>query len=75
VRLEVLAPSLPLLADTGDDINENSIVVMLRADGSRDSFMGDAGEANEGRLFALVWGGDAPLVARKRPFERLLGDR
>ena len=41
--------SMPFLADTGDDVNENSIVVMLR--------------------------GDTPLVARKRLFERLLGDR
>jgi hypothetical protein len=34
VRLDVLAPSLPLLSDTGDDVNENSIVVMSSADGS-----------------------------------------
>jgi competence protein ComEC len=50
VKLEVLAPSMPLLADTGDDVNENSIVVMLRADGFRELFMGDAGEASEDRL-------------------------
>ena len=30
VTLDILAPSLPVLADTGDDINENSIVAMLR---------------------------------------------
>jgi len=52
VRLDVLAPSMPLLADTGDDVNENSIVVMLRADGFRELFMGDAGEASEARLLA-----------------------
>jgi len=27
--LDVLAPSMPFLSDTGDDVNENSIVVML----------------------------------------------
>jgi beta-lactamase superfamily II metal-dependent hydrolase len=57
VTLDVLAPSLPFLADTGDDVNENSIVVMLRAQTSRDQtfcelFMGDAGEASEARLLA-----------------------
>jgi competence protein ComEC len=52
VTLEVLAPSIPFLADTGDDVNENSIVVMLRADGFRELFMGDAGEASEARLLA-----------------------
>jgi hypothetical protein len=52
VTLEVLAPSMPFLADTGDDVNENSIVVMLRADGFRELFMGDAGEASEARLLA-----------------------
>jgi len=52
VTLDVLAPSMPFLADTGDDVNENSIVVMLRADGFRELFMGDAGEASEARLLA-----------------------
>jgi hypothetical protein len=32
VALDILAPSLPFIADTGDDINENSIVVMLHHD-------------------------------------------
>jgi competence protein ComEC len=50
VTLDVLAPSLPFLSDTGDDVNENSIVVMLRVDGFRELFMGDAGEASEVRL-------------------------
>jgi len=36
VTLDILAPSLPFLADTGDDVNENSIVVMLRANGFRE---------------------------------------
>jgi competence protein ComEC len=52
VTLEVLAPSMPFLTDTGDDVNENSIVVMVRADGFRELFMGDAGEASEARLLA-----------------------
>jgi competence protein ComEC len=52
VTLQVLAPSMPFLADTGDDVNENSIVVMLRADGFRELSMGDAGEASEARLLA-----------------------
>jgi competence protein ComEC len=56
VTLDILAPSLPLLADTGDDINENSIVARLTyADESgpfRELFMGDAGNASEARLLA-----------------------
>jgi beta-lactamase superfamily II metal-dependent hydrolase len=53
VTLDVLAPSLPFLADTGDDVNENSIVVMLRYRAFRELFMGDAGEASEARLLTL----------------------
>jgi len=56
VTLDILAPSLPPLSDTGDDINENSIVMRLTyVDGSqpfRELFMGDAGEASEARLLA-----------------------
>ncbi len=52
VTLDILAPSLPVLADTGDDINENSIVAMLHYNGFRELFMGDAGESSEGRLLA-----------------------
>lgn len=52
VTLDVLAPSMPFLADTGDDVNENSIVVMLRSGAFRELFMGDAGEASEARLLA-----------------------
>jgi len=57
VTFEVLAPSRPLLADTGDDVNENSIVAMLhyrRPDGRefRALFTGDAGEAREAQLVA-----------------------
>ncbi len=52
VTLDILAPSLPVLADTGDDINENSIVAMLHYGDFRELFMGDAGESSEGRLLA-----------------------
>ena len=60
VTLDILAPEMPFLADTGDDINENSIVVMLRANGFRELFMGDAGEASEARLLAAdaLWESD-----------------
>jgi hypothetical protein len=36
VRLDILAPSLPFLADTGDDVNENSIVAMPNYNGFRE---------------------------------------
>ena len=56
VTLDILAPSTPFLADTGDDVNENSIVTRLSYnDGSRifrELFMGDAREASEARLLA-----------------------
>jgi competence protein ComEC len=56
VTLDILAPSMPFLTDTGDDVNENSIVARLGYnDGShqfRELFMGDAGEASEARLLA-----------------------
>jgi competence protein ComEC len=56
VTLDILAPSTPFLVDTGDDVNENSIVTRLSYnDGSRpfhELFMGDAGEASEARLLA-----------------------
>jgi competence protein ComEC len=52
VTLDILAPSLPVLADTGDDVNENSIVAMLRYNDFRELFMGDAGESSEARLLA-----------------------
>jgi DNA internalization-related competence protein ComEC/Rec2 len=57
VVLDVLAPSEPFLAETGDDVNENSIVVRLSyrlADGRtyRALFTGDAGEGSEARLLA-----------------------
>jgi competence protein ComEC len=54
VTLDVLSPSLPFLVDTGDDVNENSIVVMLRYRGFRELFMGDAGEASETRLLTAT---------------------
>jgi competence protein ComEC len=52
VTLDVLAPSPPFLADTGDDVNENSIVAMLHFRNFRELFMGDAGEASEARLLS-----------------------
>lgn len=52
VTLEILAPSLPMLSDTGDDVNENSIVTILHYNDFRELFMGDAGESSEARLFA-----------------------
>ena len=54
VTLDVLSPSLPFLVDTGDDVNENSIVVMLHYRGFRELFMGDAGEASEARLLTAT---------------------
>jgi len=38
------------LAETGDDVNENRIVVMLRYRGFRELLMGHAGKASEARL-------------------------
>jgi competence protein ComEC len=52
VTLDILAPSFPALADTGDDVNENSIVTMLHYGDFRELFMGDAGESSEARLLA-----------------------
>ena len=57
VLLDVLAPSEPFLSDTGDDVNENSIVVLLSyrlPDGRtyRALFTGDAGEGSEARMLA-----------------------
>jgi len=57
VVLDVLAPSMPFLAETGDDVNENSIVLRLAyqlSDGRtyRALFTGDAGEGSEARLLA-----------------------
>ena len=62
VTLDVLAPAMPFLADTGDDVNENSIVVMLRYQAFSELFMGDAGEASESRLLAT----DAPCHPEQR---------
>jgi hypothetical protein len=50
--LDILAPSLQLLADTGDVVNENSIIAMLQSRGFRELFVGDAGEASEARLLS-----------------------
>jgi hypothetical protein len=38
VTLDILAPSLPVLADIGDDINENSSVAMLHYSDFRELF-------------------------------------
>ena len=53
VALDILAPAVPFLADTGDDVNENSIVARLRYNHFRELFMGDAGEASESRLLGF----------------------
>ena len=57
VVLDALAPSEPFLADTGDDVNENSIVMRLSyvLPGGRTYralLTGDAGEGSEARLLA-----------------------
>ena len=52
VAIDILAPSMPFLADTGDDVNENSIVAMLQYSRFRELFRGDAGEASEERLLS-----------------------
>jgi beta-lactamase superfamily II metal-dependent hydrolase len=49
VMLDVLTPSMPFLADTDDDVNENSIAVMLRYRAFSELFMGDAGETRPPR--------------------------
>jgi hypothetical protein len=43
---------LPFPADTGDDVNENSIVTMLHYRSFRELFMGDSGESSEARLLS-----------------------
>jgi competence protein ComEC len=53
ITVDVLAPSLPFLADTGDDVNENSIVAMLHYGALRELFMGDAGESSEARVLGF----------------------
>ncbi len=52
VALSFLSPEQPYLRDTGDDVNENSIVVMLSYQGRRMLLMGDAGQDTEARLLA-----------------------
>ena len=59
LTIDILAPSVPFLVDTGDDVNENSIVAMVRFGRFRELFMGDAGEASESRLLADR---DAPSI-------------
>ncbi len=50
VRLDFLGPSLPLLAGTRNDINNNSLVFMLQYKSFRMLFMGDAGAEAEHRI-------------------------
>ena len=54
VSIDILAPTNAPLTDTGDDVNENSIVARLRYAGSDSTFsvllMGDAGLAREAEL-------------------------
>ena len=52
VRLSVLSPCGALFADGKNDVNENSVVVMLAYRQFRMLFMGDAGFAAEQRLLA-----------------------
>jgi competence protein ComEC len=58
VVLEALAPELPLLADGPNDVNENSVVLMLAyrcaacARPFRMLFTGDAGAQSEARILA-----------------------
>lgn len=52
VSLQVLSPCGALLRDGRNDVNENSVVVMLRYGGFRMLFMGDAGFETERRLLA-----------------------
>jgi beta-lactamase superfamily II metal-dependent hydrolase len=53
---------MPFLADTGDDVNENSIVAMVQFGRFRELFMGDAGEASGSRYAST-----APFVAAVHP--------
>ena len=52
VTLSVLSPCGALFADGKNDVNENSVVVMLAYRDFRVLFMGDAGSAAEQRLLA-----------------------
>ncbi|HZO95691.1 MAG TPA: DNA internalization-related competence protein ComEC/Rec2 [Candidatus Baltobacteraceae bacterium] len=52
VRLSVLSPCGALLADGKNDVNENSVVVMLTYRNFRMLFTGDAGFETERRLLA-----------------------
>ncbi len=52
VTLRFLAPCQPYFRDGKNDVNENSIVVMLEYGTFRMLFMGDAGTQSEARLLA-----------------------
>jgi len=74
LTLDILAPSMPFLAETGDDVNENSIVTRLTsrvgARAFQELFMGDAGEASESRLLAA----DAPCHPEQRRGMAVISD-
>lgn len=50
MTLRFLGPSLPFLANTGNDINDNSIAFILQYGSFLMLFTGDAGTAAERRL-------------------------
>jgi competence protein ComEC len=52
ITLRFLAPCAPYFTDGKNDVNENSIVVMLEYRTFRMLFMGDAGAQSEARLLA-----------------------
>jgi competence protein ComEC len=52
VTLRFLAPCEPYFVDGANDVNENSIVVMLEYRAFRMLFMGDAGAQSEARILA-----------------------
>jgi beta-lactamase superfamily II metal-dependent hydrolase len=52
VTLDVLSSCGTLFADGKNDVNENSIVLMLRSGAFRALFTGDAGFETEARLLA-----------------------
>jgi len=52
VTLRFIGPSLPFLAHTGNDINDNSVAFVLEYEHFRMLFTGDAGVAAERRFLA-----------------------
>lgn len=68
VTLRFIGPSLPFLAHTGNDINDNSIAFVLEYRQFRMLFTGDAGVAAERRFLAsgIDLRADVPLCVRNR---------